>query len=155
MNWHTRELTSYIKFMSHKLGDMCLYLSWRIRMLYHEWVQCHDDFIKWKHFPHNWPFVRRHHRSPVNSPHKGQWRRALIFLMICACNNNWVNKWGAGDGRRHRAHYDVTVMLIETKDLWTLDCILHPTIMYHRYGLDDIIQRTEGISQYLFVLFFL
>ena len=32
----------------------------------------HDDVIKWKHFPRYWPFVRRIHRSPVNSPHKGQ-----------------------------------------------------------------------------------
>ena len=36
----------------------------------------HDDVIKWKHFPRYWPFVRGIHRSPVNSPHKGQWRRA-------------------------------------------------------------------------------
>ena len=41
----------------------------------------HDDVIKWKHFPRYWPFVRGIHRSP--------WR---------------------GDLRRHRAHYDVTVM---------------------------------------------
>ena len=32
----------------------------------------HDDVIKWKHFPRNWPFVREIHRSPVNFPHKGQ-----------------------------------------------------------------------------------
>ena len=25
------------------------------------------------------------HRSPVNSPHKGQWRGALMFSLICAC----------------------------------------------------------------------
>ena len=31
-----------------------------------------DDVIKWKHFPRHWPFVRRIHRSPVNSLHKGQ-----------------------------------------------------------------------------------
>ena len=31
-----------------------------------------DDAIKWKHFPRYWPFVRRIHRSPVNSPQKGQ-----------------------------------------------------------------------------------
>ena len=24
---------------------------------------CHDDVIKWKHFPRNWPFVRGIHRS--------------------------------------------------------------------------------------------
>ena len=32
----------------------------------------HDDVINWKFFPRNWPFVRGIHRSPVNSPHKGQ-----------------------------------------------------------------------------------
>ena len=35
-------------------------------------IVIHDDVIKWKHFPRNWPFVRGIHRSPVNSPHKGQ-----------------------------------------------------------------------------------
>ena len=40
----------------------------------------HDDVIKWKHFPRNWPFVRGIHRSPANSPHKGQWRGALMFF---------------------------------------------------------------------------
>ena len=34
----------------------------------------YDDVIKSKHFPRYWPFVRGIHRSPVNSPHKGQWR---------------------------------------------------------------------------------
>ena len=42
--------------------------------------QLYDDVIKWKHFPRYWPFVRGIHRSPVNSPHKGQWRGALMFL---------------------------------------------------------------------------
>ena len=42
----------------------------------------HDNVIKWKHFPRNWPFVRGIHRSPVNSTHKVQWRRALMFSLI-------------------------------------------------------------------------
>ena len=63
----------------------------------------HDDVIKWKHFPHYWPFVR----SPVNCPHKGQWRGALMFSLICVCINGWVNNGEAGDLRRHRSHYDV------------------------------------------------
>ena len=51
----------------------------------------HDDVIKWKHFPRYWPFVRGIHRSPVNSPHKGQWRGALTFSLIWA----WINGlWG-------------------------------------------------------------
>ena len=60
----------------------------------------HDDVIKWKHFPRYWPFVRGIHRSPVNSPHKGQWRGALMFSLICLWINGWVNNREAGDLRR-------------------------------------------------------
>ena len=72
----------------------------------------HDDIIKWKHFPCYWPFVREIHRGTVNSPHKGQWRGALMFSLICVWITGWVNNGEAGDLRRHRAHYVVTVMLM-------------------------------------------
>ena len=42
--------------------------------------------------------------------HKGQWRGILIFSLICAWINGWVNNGEAGDLRRHMAHYDTTVM---------------------------------------------
>ena len=45
--------------------------------------------------------------SPVISPHKGQWRGALMFSLICARINGWVNNREAGDLRRHQAHCDV------------------------------------------------
>ena len=77
----------------------------------------HDDVIKWKHFPRYWPFVWGIYRSPVNSPHKGQWCGALVFSLICASINAWVNNREAGDLRRHRAHYDVIVMWKNTQ-LW-------------------------------------
>ena len=48
---------------------------------------------------------------PVNSPHKGQWRGALMFSLIYVRINGWVNNREAGDLRRYRAHYDVIVML--------------------------------------------
>ena len=85
----------------------------------------HDDVIKWKHFPRYWPFVRGIHRSPVNSPHKGQWRGALMFSLICAWINDWVSNREAGDLRRHRAHYDVIVMYTYmcTFDILPLDII--------------------------------
>ena len=71
----------------------------------------HDDVIKWKYFPHYWPFVQGIHRSPVNSPHKGQWRGVfMFFFFICAWINAWVSNREAGDLRRSRAHYDVIVM---------------------------------------------
>ena len=75
----------------------------------------HSDVIEWNHFPRYWPFVRGIHRSPVNSPHKGQWRGALMFYLIYAPINGWVNTEEAGDLRRHRAHYDVIVMILAKK----------------------------------------
>ena len=77
-------------------------------------VTVHDDVIKWKHFPRYWPFVRGIHRSPVNFPHKGQWRGALMFSLICVWINGWVNNREAGDLRRHRGplwrHRNVCVL---------------------------------------------
>ena len=73
-------------------------------------TRVHDDVIKWKHFPRHRPFVRGNHRLPVNYPHKSQWRGALMFSLIYAWINGWVNTREAGDLIRHRAHYDVTVM---------------------------------------------
>ena len=46
----------------------------------------HEDVINWKHFPRYWSFVRGIHRSP----HKGQWRGALMFSVICV----WINDSG-------------------------------------------------------------
>ena len=71
----------------------------------------HDDVIKWKYFPPNWPFVRGIPRSPVNSPHKGQWRGALMISLICVWINGWVYDREAGDLRRYRTRYDVIVMV--------------------------------------------
>ena len=45
-------------------------------------------------------------------PHKGQWRGALMFSLICVSIKGWVNKREAGDLRRHHDHYDVSVMLL-------------------------------------------
>ena len=69
-----------------------------------------DGVMKWKHFSRYWPFVWGIHRSPVKSPHKGHWRGALMFSLICVWINNWENNCGAGDLRRYGAHYDVIVM---------------------------------------------
>ena len=79
----------------------------------HTGTICHDDVIKWKHFPRYCPFVPGIHRSPLNSPRKGQWRGALMFCLIRAWINSWVNNCEAGDLRRYLAHCDVIVMVAE------------------------------------------
>ena len=78
----------------------------------------HDDVIKWKHSPRYWPFVWGIHRSLVNSPHKGQWRGALMFSLISAWINGWVKNGKTGDLRRNRAHNDVIVMQNSTQNIY-------------------------------------
>ena len=51
--------------------------------------------IAWWHFPRYWSFVRGIHRSPMNSPHKGHWRGALMFSLISVWIYGWVKQsWG-------------------------------------------------------------
>ena len=79
------------------------------------------------------------HRSPVNSPHKGQWRGALML-------NGWANSREAGDLRRCRDHYDVIVML--TCFGWSHFCHLFHSVSLHRKCLDyhriSNIRRTKS-----------
>ena len=43
---------------------------------------CHDDVIKWKHFPCCWPFVREIHRSSVSSRTKAIDADLDVFLYV-------------------------------------------------------------------------
>ena len=63
-------------------------------------------------------------RSPVNSPHKGQWRGALMFSLICVWINSWVNNREVGDLRCYRAQYDVILLSWST---------LHKSLMTGRH----------------------
>ena len=109
-----------------------------------------DDVIKLKHFPRYWPFVRGINRSPVNSSHKGQWCGALMFSLICAWINGWVNNRQAGDMRRNRVHYDVTVMSNKTRSYLMssvrlyyryVPCILHIHYKHHAHGFRFFVNR--------------
>ena len=118
-------------------------------------VLIHDDVIKWKHFPRYWPFVRGIHRSPVNSPHKGQWRGALIFSLICARINGWVNNREAGDFRRYRAHYDVIVMIIASAFVSTVVTTLG-SFRYSFFALtplDAVVLQENMVSSMAFGLY--
>ena len=83
-------------------GDAC---SWRTP----PWK--HDGVIKWKPFPCYWSFVRGIHRSPVDSPHKGQGRKALVFSLMFAWRNGSAHSRNAGESKRNGLHCDVTVKL--------------------------------------------
>ena len=109
--------------------------------------------MKLKHLPRYWPSVRGIHRSPVNSPHKGQWRGALMFSLICASIDGCVNNREAGDLRRHRAHYDVTVMV----DLFVVSRTLSHSIkienknklsLFGRVFLINVITQCDQFSSH-------
>ena len=71
-------LTTFTKNLRIDFHEKCrIYRTW-----YRKQLVTHDDVIKWKYFPRYWSFVRGIHRPPVNSPHKGQWRGALMFSLI-------------------------------------------------------------------------
>ena len=53
----------------------------------------HDDVIKWKHFPRYWAFVRGIHRSPMNTPYKGQWRGAVMLFFDLRLNTRLSKHW--------------------------------------------------------------
>ena len=63
----------------------------RVTMNYHQcprlgWkkISSHDDILPWKCFPHYWPMVKGIYWLPVDSQHKGPWRRALMFSLLLA-----------------------------------------------------------------------
>ena len=58
-------------------------------------------------FPCYWPSCG----ILIEFSHKGQWRGALVFSLICAWTSGWWNSREAGDLRRHRAHYDCNGLL--------------------------------------------
>ena len=72
-----------------------------------------------KHFPRYWLFVQGIHRWPVDSPHKGQWRRTLMLYLICTWINGWINNREASDLRCHGVHCVVTVITLV--NIWCWD----------------------------------
>ena len=60
--------------------------------------------MKWKHFPRYWQFV------PGEFAAKRPVTQSFECSLICVWINSWVNNREAGDLRRYRAHYDVTVL---------------------------------------------
>ena len=70
-------------------------LSVKIVIVAMNWLRkcSHGDVIKWKHYPHYWPFMRGIHWSHVNSPHKDQWRGVLTFSLICSFNKRLSKQW--------------------------------------------------------------
>ena len=112
-----------------------IYLMYSGLLHWHSGIIHHDDVIKWKHFPRYWPFVREIHRSPVNPPHKGQWRGALMLALNCTWINGWVNNRAVRNLRHYRVHYDVTLMICHL-DAYTI--AWHNLQSFYSYDTNDM-----------------
>ena len=87
---------NYGVYFVHSTYDPCSSFAIAVQYakLCYNWP-CHDDVIKWKHFPRNWPFFAG------NSPGPGEFpaQRAVMpsFDVFCdLCLNKWLSKqsWG-------------------------------------------------------------
>ena len=118
-------------------ANTCHFLTWMraVRQTMTRWYRGVFRLTWWRHqveaFSCYWPFVRGINRSPVNSPHKGQWRGALMFSLIFAWINGRVNNHEAGDLGRHRAYYDVIIMYAFYR--WTKQSIHTTLVVVNRY----------------------
>ena len=88
---------------------------------------CHDDVIKWNIFRVTGPLCGEFTGHRWIPRTEVQWRGALIFSLICAWINGWVNNGEAGDLRRHRPHYDVTVMFGCDAPVLSTECLTRVT----------------------------
>ena len=126
MTWHICAYVCFRAYSVYHIYDRCNYIDSTLRedwvlSLYVQILVCQEpwwwQFVLvnaghrwWRHQMETFSALLAIHRSPVYSPHIGQWRGALMFSLICVRINGLVNNGEAGDLRRHRAHYDVNVM---------------------------------------------
>ena len=93
----------------------------------------------WGTFPRHWPFVRGIHRTTVDFPRKGQWRRALMFSWICAYPSGWASSQDDGDLRLYRSNYDATAMnYILGNTIWYI-CMFEKYILFLLYTICPVL----------------
>ena len=80
----------------------------------------HYDVITWKRFSHYCPFVRGILRSPVDSPHKGQWFGAFMFPLMPARTDCWTNNREAGEIEIPWRSFDVPALNSSTILCWII-----------------------------------
>ena len=113
----------------------------------------------WRHqmetFPRHWLFVRGIHRSLVNSPHKGQWRGALMFSLIYALNKRLSKQswgwWFETPTRSLWSHcnacpFFLTVTWINHRGLVTSHCVKELTVKVQFRGL-ELFKRNGALFQ--------
>ena len=66
----------------------------------------HDNIMKWKCFPQNWPFVRGSHQSPIDSFHKDPVMQSFDVSFAVSLNK-LLDKQSASELRCHDTYVTV------------------------------------------------
>ena len=117
------------KVVLHNDWSMFIYTYWRCRL--HKYAM-HNTFLMMTSSNGNiFRVTGLLCGELTDSPHKGQWRRALMFSLIYAWIHGSANNRKASDLRRNRAHYDVIVMWNIMHTVNTLLCF---AVDWYRFG---------------------
>ena len=85
----------------------------------------------------------------MNVPHKGQWRGALMFSLICVWTNGWVNNRYTGDLRHS---YRISYLLYISRSLWhhcnvhTLPSSLQASLFIPIFAIGN--HDSNGLAQF-------
>ena len=96
----------------------------------------------WKHFLCYWPFVQGIHWSLVNSPHKGQWRRALMFSLICALTGFIAIREISGRNKISQGQGIVREFYRVSGKFWHL-----AKLIKKRHGISDNVRENDHFRQ--------
>ena len=116
-------IQTFYVFFADSLTTVKLLVTWdAARHPCHVTLLCYEQY--WRVSSEYWKCIHSallancagNSPAPGEFPHKGQWRGAKMFSLICTQINSWVNNHEAGDLRSHRTHYDVIVMHQEPKN---------------------------------------
>ena len=107
---------SYIKEVLHLVTWKYSYDMHYFPCIFFSLWCCRIHFSWWRHQMETFSALLA--LCAGNSPVTGEFptqrpvTQSLMFSLICAWRNGWVNSGEAGDLRRHGAHYDVAVMWV-------------------------------------------
>ena len=138
--YHSKIPTIYFFFKNFTYHTACPKEFWSLGI--HRTQDICDDVYKWKYFPCYWPFVRGFHETPVNSPHKGLQRGALLFYLICAWRNGWVNETSV--------IWDVIASIVTS--LWCYPALDYDAVSNPRLGNCPGLNMTQCLSSYMNLL---
>ena len=115
-------------------------------------LEAHGDDIKWKHF-HLLALCEGNPSVIVISAYKVQWRGALMFSLICAWTSVSANHRDVGDLRRHRDHYDTTVVISNCHSpWWSCDMEIYSAFLSHLRNHRCVLLKWPVIGNLNFLL---